>query len=256
MTATPPFRLILWPHRILYLGTSPDNELHCHHAAQLCVSLDHPLRYRATPKSRWSSSQGVFIPPDHPHQIDAGDARIMALYLEPESDEYTARDPRRALQALNPGSEKLDALRALVESNIDAGAALATCMSIFKFGSDKPKLSPRRDARVQTVVERIRREPGRTFSARDLAESVYLSPSRLSYIFRKQTGIPIRRFIVWSRTRSVILNAIQGATLTEAAHAAGFSDAAHMSNAFRRLFGFAPSALFGADIPKDVLIIE
>lgn len=256
MTVATPFRLILWSHRILYLGLSPDNELHRHHAAQLCVSLDHPLHYRATPESQWSISQGVFIPPDHPHQIDAGGARILALYLEPESDDYPAGRPSHELQALVPGSKSIEALRALSEASIDADAALASCMSVLTLSPDERRPSRSGDARVLAVVERIRSAPGQSFSARELAESVHLSPSRLSHIFRKQTGIPIRRFVVWSRTRSVIHNALQGATLTEAAHAAGFSDAAHMSNAFRRLFGFAPSALFAADIPKDVLIVE
>ena len=32
-----------------------------------------------------------------------------------------------------------------------------------------------------------------------------------------------------------------GRTLTEAAHAAGFADSAHLSRVFRRMFGIAPS---------------
>ena len=86
--------------------------------------------------------------------------------------------------------------------------------------------------------------------------AVHISPSRLIHLFREQVGVPIRRFTLWSRLRQVVRLAIDGATLTEAAHAAGFSDAAHMSNTFRQMFGFAPSALFTARVPKDVHIID
>ncbi|MFC3203313.1 helix-turn-helix domain-containing protein, partial [Alteromonas oceani] len=57
-------------------------------------------------------------------------------------------------------------------------------------------------------------------------------------------AIPISRFIVWWRVRAAIEQLSKSATLTEAAHASGFSDLPHMSKTFKQLFGFAPSSLF------------
>ena len=37
---------------------------------------------------------------------------------------------------------------------------------------------------------------------------------------------------------------MRGASLTEAAHLAGFADSAHLSRTFRAMFGVAPSLLF------------
>ena len=79
-------RLYMWPHRIVYLGLSPENDLHRHRAAQLCVSLDAYLKISQPEAGETLEVTGVFIPPDHPHRIDAGNARILAPYLEPESD--------------------------------------------------------------------------------------------------------------------------------------------------------------------------
>ena len=255
MTAQPSFRLYLWSHRVLYLGVSPDNDLHRHHAAQLCMSLDHPLRYRTDSESPWLTGQGIAIPPDQTHQLDAGEARILALFLEPESDDYPVAVFRGAVQPLALDDGRVDTLRSLIDRGADADAAWATCSAVFKLGPDNRRPSPDRDARIQTVVDLIRSQPGHSFTARELSRSIHLSPSRLSHIFRNHVGVPIRRFIIWSRLRSVIDHALQGASLTEAAHAAGFADAAHMSNAFRHMFGFAPSALFARDVPKDIFVV-
>lgn len=112
------------------------------------------------------------------------------------------------------------------------------------------------DPRIEQVVGIIRGEPDRSHSVERLAETVHVSPSRLTHLFREQVRVPIRRFTVWSRTRQVIHLAVDGATLTEAAHSAGYSDAAHMSNTFRQMFGFAPSVLFTTRVPKDVHILN
>lgn len=254
MTALPPFRLYLWSHRALYLGLSPDNDLHCHHAAQLCVSLGEPLRYRTESGSCWSSSSGVLIPPHLPHQLDAGNQHILALYWEPESDDYPLTFAAHAVQPFSLTVDECDALRSLTDRQVDADRAWSVCASVLRLNSHRQSILT--DARIQTVVERIRSQPHRAYSGQELADLVSLSPSRLRHLFKRHLGVPVRRFIVWSRLRAVIEHALKGFSLTEAAHAAGFSDSPHMSHAFRRMFGFAPSALFSADSPKSVVIVK
>jgi AraC family transcriptional regulator len=76
-----------------------------------------------------------------------------------------------------------------------------------------------------------------------LADEVALSPSRLGTLFRRDTGIPVRRYQLWLRLIDAIEAHSDGTTLTEAAHYAGFSDSAHLSRTFRRMFGMPPSKL-------------
>ena len=64
-------RLYLWPHRLLYLGPGMDAGVHNHHAAQLCVGLDGPLRLRSAADMKWDENQGFYIPPDEPHEFIA-----------------------------------------------------------------------------------------------------------------------------------------------------------------------------------------
>ena len=256
----PGFRLYLWTHRALYLGRSPDNDLHRHHAAQICLSLDQPIGCRPSSAASWTTAQGIHIPPDHPHQIEAGDARLLVLYVEPESDEYATLlskfDPSTTGQIhfFEPGSGALESLRQLCDYGADPDAAWAVCAEALGLDMAAP-IPVRRDRRVQSVIDAIRDQPDRTHSAARLGQTVHLSASRLSHLFREHTGVAMRRYVVWSRLRAVVALALAGESLTDAAHAAGFADAAHMSNAFRQMFGFAPSLLFAHKPPKDAVVV-
>jgi AraC family transcriptional regulator len=70
-----------------------------------------------------------------------------------------------------------------------------------------------------------------------------LSAGRLRHLFVEQTGLPFKTFILWLRLMRALERFAAGRTLTEAAHDAGFSDSAHLSRTFRRMFGVAPGAL-------------
>jgi transcriptional regulator GlxA family with amidase domain len=56
-------------------------------------------------------------------------------------------------------------------------------------------------------------------------------------------GIPLRPYLAWLRVQRAAIDIVCGNSLGEAALAAGFSDAAHMSRTFRRMLGIAPSSL-------------
>ena len=76
-----------------------------------------------------------------------------------------------------------------------------------------------------------------------LAARAGLSPSRFLHLFKAETGVPLRRYRIWNRMGAAIRASGEGASLTEAAHAAGFASSAHFSSAFRDMFGMMPSDL-------------
>lgn len=77
------------------------------------------------------------------------------------------------------------------------------------------------------------------------AAEAHISPSRLTHLFTGEVGIPFRRYGLWVRLRRAAEHVAGGTNLTRAAVAAGFSDSAHLSRAFKTNFGLSPSALFG-----------
>jgi len=69
--------------------------------------------------------------------------------------------------------------------------------------------------------------------------------SRYLHRLRAYTGLPFRPYVRWLRILLAIESVLAGSSLTEAAHAAGFADAAHFSRTFRRHFGAAPLTVLG-----------
>ena len=74
-----------------------------------------------------------------------------------------------------------------------------------------------------------------------LAATIGISTSRLTHVFTTEVGIPLRSYARWLRLLRATEYLSEGVTITEAAHAAGFADAAHFSRAFKAMFGLAPS---------------
>lgn len=99
---------------------------------------------------------------------------------------------------------------------------------------------PRRsggDARVAEALAQIDMQLAGKVAACELARRVDLSLSQLERLFSAELGVAIRRMVRWRRLRLALALALQGASLTGAAHDAGFADSAHLSRTMREMFG-------------------
>ena len=81
-------------------------------------------------------------------------------------------------------------------------------------------------------------------SLRNLTSLAGLSRSRFVHAFTESVGVPLRPFVLWLRLQRASGELMNGASATEAAHCAGFSDAAHMTRTFRRMLGATPASWF------------
>ena len=69
---------------------------------------------------------------------------------------------------------------------------------------------------------------------------LYWSPRSRSFSsiwLLEETGLPFRTYVLWRRLMKAVEIRAAGESLTEAAHQAGFSDSAHFSRTFLRMFG-------------------
>lgn len=241
------FRLFLWDHRLLLLGPGFSAGLHRHHAAQVCLALEGVLRVRTEATGEWEVAEALFIPPDQDHELVVESRTAAFVFIEAESAECGLLEERLGRP---DGPKPMAVPRGLAsdcrEMLVNGGKiqdAEDLCLRLTDITG--PRVERRMvDARLAKVLEAVRSNLSGDVAATALSGIAGVSPSWLTHRFGKDLGVPLRRYILWQRLWFALVSALEGATLTEAAHAAGFADSAHFSRTFRDMFGVAPSMLF------------
>ena len=227
---------LLRPGVLAFTGSIGTTDAHAHHAVQIITATtaltvldEHGARHTGT---------RIVVPADAPHRIEVGAQEGTVVFLDPES----APGRSAHLRAVSSGWAVTLALAhtqrrplatvvdELVEHLAPAPAADAVT----------PPRHPAVDHALQVLPDLVAAGP---VSGRELAAQVGLSASRLTHLFTEQVGIPLRRYVLWSRLRIAITRVQTGDHLTGAAHGAGFADSAHLTRTTRDMFGLPPSVL-------------
>ncbi len=245
----PQIELPLWPPILATRGTGSHSALHAHHAMHMVLAFEGEIRVRTGATARWTRAPGVLSGPDVLHSIDAHGIEILLIFFEPESDAGQAllgvfSEPIRLLTS----SQRDRLLRnAQADAIMGADGVEWTRRAVATLGGTLVTARRLVHPRVRKLLRILRTMPAdEDSSLKALASAVDLSPSRLMHAFTTSIGVPIRPYLAWLKLQRAVAALTTGSPLSQAAHAAGFADAAHMSRTFRRMFGISPSSLRGA----------
>jgi AraC family transcriptional regulator, arabinose operon regulatory protein len=139
-----------------------------------------------------------------------------------------------------------EALEAAYEGRLSIDEAYALFENIIKIASAQlPKVKPA-DPRVERAIDSLRENPNRPLD--ELAGAAGLSYGRMSQLFTETVGISLRSYQLYLKLlKAVRLRLLPTQRkLSEIAHAAGFTDLAHMSRVFQQSYG-APMSYFMND---------
>ncbi|WP_309118694.1 response regulator [Paenibacillus sp.] len=127
-------------------------------------------------------------------------------------------------------AETLEALKQYMLSLFDQGGELR-----------EQSADSKRKA-IEDVIDIIANEYGSDLSLELLAERVYLSPSYLSYLFKKQTGISINKYITMfrmERARQLLTTTNQ--KIVSIGQSVGYPNFPYFSSLFKTHYGVSPS---------------
>jgi AraC-like DNA-binding protein len=231
-------RICVGPARAMYVGPGLGLDPHFNLATTIAVSLGMDFELRTHQSGRgwsdWRSGPFAVIPSQTLHHLRSV-GPMAFLYLDPLGDGRVVPGPAM----LEHGRRRL----CREVRTLGIGAAFDA------FGL--PRRMPR-DERVARVVREIERRPHEFDSAREAAALACLSPSRFRARFAEEVGLPFTRYRLWRRMAVVMRTVAAGGSLTDAAHAAGFSSSAHLSTTFRRMFGLSARDLLATGVTIDV----
>jgi AraC-like DNA-binding protein len=233
-------RALLSPGRLLYVGPGSSADRHAHHAIQVVLGFEASFSLDLGDGSVTRSV--AIVPADVPHQFCAADC-IALLYLEPEGG--GGRGVQRRLLTDPAFVESATArLAALPRPHVDgwkgAEAHQWSDQVVELLGGVSPP-APMLHPAVRKALDLIASSDGSVPRLDALAARVGVSGTRLTHLFSAQVGLPLRKYVLWWRLKRAAEATIGGASLTEAAYAAGFADGAHLSRTFRAMFGTSPS---------------
>lgn len=246
-------RILFWEGGSLWLFSAPPGlrypktDLHAHHAIQITIALTGRIDFDSD--GGHFGGEAIAIAPDVMHAFE-GSGLVAHVFVA--SDGQVGRQLIRMLFAqtsiasipIGSLGELPARLRATFEDPLhrdDDLRSLGRALVAQLVGQDT-RLAVR-DPRIQRMIAWVSARLDDDPSLDEIAAFVGLSPGRTRHLFVKETGLPFRTFVLWLRLNRALELFVCGASLTEAAHGAGFADSAHLSRTFRRMFGIAAASL-------------
>jgi AraC-like DNA-binding protein len=214
---------------------------HRHHCVQLVMAMRGTLLIRGRSDDEWMKCGAALVRPDAAHEVDARDTTVLIGFVDSESELGAALNERieRGISCISEAqvARWRSALgrtptEARVERWVRTELLHRRCPVWIHPG-------------VSLVLKHLREKLGISddFSLKTLAGISGLSQSRFMHVFTESTGVPLRPYVLWLRLQRACCDLMAGASVTAAAHSAGFSDAAHLTRTFRRMLGMTPTDL-------------
>lgn len=238
---------IAWQGGCLLIGAGSGSIApHAHYAIQIVLGSSGGLRVQCD-DTPWQAAAAAIIPSRAPHSIDISRCAWSAvLFVEPETLEGRALTVRIGTHMAVLADQVVAQLawrleQAWREQRSSAAVELA-CRAIVQALAPTPVRAPS-DPRVLAAISWMQQRIDSPLTLAQVAAAVHLSPGRFRHLFVAETGMPWKTYVLWRRMVGTWQLLVRGMSLSEAAHAQGFSDSAHLSRTARRMFGIAPSML-------------
>ena len=225
----------------LFAGALGRNARHSHSVPVFLAGLYERFSLRIG-DGAWQRCRSAVVPAGLPYEFDMGGSPLAVLYAEPGrltvGEMHRLVGPARSEQgALVGQGGEISVLRQSFE---DSDSAVWLSEALEDLAGFAEARAGAIDPRVRRVLRRLRQDHLAFDRADNAAAAAKLSASRFQHLFTQQVGVPYRRYRAWCRMRAAISAVLDGSNLTDAAHAAGFSDQPHFSREFRRIFGAPP----------------
>jgi AraC-like DNA-binding protein len=203
--------------------------------------MDGSLRIRSGSGDAWKSCGAALVRPDADHEVDAHGRTLLIGFVDPQSELGTALAQRIKGSISRIPVAQVKRWRSALGFRLTQARVEHWVRKELLNRRQSVRIHPR----VRRVLKYLRDNLGKEadVSLKTLATVSGLSPSRLMHVFTESVGVPLRPYILWLRLQRGSYELMNGATATQAAYIAGFSDTAHLTRTFRRMLGTTPTDL-------------
>ena len=221
-------------------------EIHHHSAYQIVLSNDTPF-HSTINGTLYERIHGFLIKPHVRHFCVAEKGTLNVLNIEPYSNvglELAGRFKENQEYIVFDTPSETNSFFQTPEDSLEASKVVDAMVSKLP--------STDYDERVTRIVEYIRSNYSeQNITPQTFADIVFLSPSRLASLFKKQTGSSLSKYLLWTRLRQAIYLTLsdKDRSLTDIAYDTGFYDLPQLNKYMYEMFGMPPKALkFNSDL--------
>jgi AraC-like DNA-binding protein len=215
-------------------------EIHHHSAYQIVLSNDTPFDSTINGKLN-ERIHGFLIKPHVTHFCVAEKGTLNVLNIEPYSSiglELAGRFKDDEDFILFDSPTETNAFFQTPKDTLDVNNIIDALLGKLPLANY--------DERVTKIVEYIKANYFQSdITPQTFADIVFLSPSRLASLFKKQTGSSLSKYLLWTRLRQAIYLTLsdKDRSLTDIAYDTGFYDLPQLNKYMYEMFGMPPKAL-------------
>lgn len=215
-------------------------EIHHHSAYQIVLSNDTPFNSTIS-GIPYEHIHGFLIKPHVPHFCVAEEGTLNVLNIEPYSNiglELASRFKENQEYVVFESPSETNSFFQTPDDSLDVTKVVDAMLSTLPFIEY--------DERVIRIVKYIKANYfEQNITPQTFVDIVFLSPSRLASLFKKQTGSSLSKYLLWTRLRQAIFLTLsdKDRSLTDIAYETGFYDLPQFNKYMYQMFGMPPKAL-------------
>lgn len=241
---------------VVLKGTEYDDKPHKHFMKHIVIGLKEEAHCMIEGKEIYSKC--ILIQANMDHQIYKSNKEIL-LYLIPDCSDIGREMELRFFQngsnyilqdsVISSLGENLERDFIFSRENSDYFLIFQKLLMELSIDINKKHIM---DVRVIKSMKYIAENAKNEISMREIASAVFISPSRLSHLFKCETGVTIKNYVLLQRILIALRLIFEGKNITQACMQSGFSSPSHFADTIHKWFGL--SAKRSMDYMKEKII--
>lgn len=229
----------------IYIGKNIQSNFHKHYAITILLSFGEAFKITTTDGNHESHKVAVIQKNISYNLHSSENDHVAFIHIVPYSDNgIRLSNNKCSIQDLNINAFEsvLKELKEWFKSSDNDTKKVENLLNEISLIPPKSNSNIKIDERIKKSFSLIMNSESEKLPISEVANSVNLSSSHFAHLFKKETAMTFRKFVLHSKLIKSIYGMYEQNSLTESSFIGGFSDQAHFTRTFKNAFGLKPSS--------------
>lgn len=229
----------------IYIGKNIQSDFHENHLLVIMLSFTEPFEI-ITKENHSSLYEAAFIPKNTLYKLSTSSIDwTVFVHIDPYSEigmKLNFKDAKIQPLKRSDFVDTLNMAESWYHRETDENKSIDILLDSVVTSLTTTFSPGILDTRIHKCIQIIRQSKTSDIHLKEIAEQVFLSPSRLSHLFKQETGMTFKKFVLHRKLVKSLKAMHNQHNLTDASHIGGFSDQSHFTKVFKKSFGIKPSS--------------